>query len=875
MSDCQFIKVSVIVPIYNVEEYLERCIESLLHQTLKEIEVILVNDGSPDNSQAIIDKYTKEYPDKVIGLVKENGGLSDARNYGIPYAKGEYIGFVDSDDYVDITMYEKLYNKAIETDSEIVTCGYYGIDENKENYRYFQKGNMIQYGKNLSDNPKLLYTNAPYAWNKIYKKELFERTGIRFPKGLIYEDIATIYPLMMYANRISKVDEALVYYILKREGAITATFSKNILQMYKALARMNDLYIESGKFDEFKEVLGFINLKHTILRFRDFTLYNDHKLQREMVKEGFHQLHTYFPDWRSNETFFDFYFKNKRLTKLFSKHKYIWELYILIPNPILIFGKKMVQFVKKFKKVLTKKSYFNKYYYVNCCKKKELVENQVLFESFHGTTLSDSPFAMMQDLAKEGKYKIYYTTNKDQRGEHQKLLNEYNLDVHLVVLGSREYQKVLACSKYLVNNVSFPTYFMRRKGQEYLNTWHGTPLKTLGKRMANGIQDMSNMQRNFLESTYLLHPNKFTMDHMMEDYNLNHLYTGKVLLEGYPRNSVFLDKDSEQRIRKKYKMDEKEVFAYMPTWRGAMSSGANANSYEEEVLSILDAIDVTLTDEQIFYVNLHPLVKNKVSIDGYKHIQTFPDDVNSYDFLNAVDILITDYSSVFFDYSITKKPIVLFMYDYDTYMNERGMYIDVKELPFTKIYNLKNMLSYLSLKDKSIDYTKEDYVLYHDKFLKYDTLDSIAHINNLFFHHVNEDVEIYDYAKNKEIEHTLYLAPQIKHRNNYHKLEIVDDMVNPVAVFLRREFTSHTIDILTKKYNSYLDYIVVDTHMHLTFRENVYLFFCRESKKYKVNHLYRREVERLLPDIKIKKVVTANDTFRNISIKKSIDEEQR
>lgn len=875
MSDNLSIKVSIIVPIYNVEEFLERCIESLLNQTLKEIEIILVNDGSPDNSQAIIDTYVEKYPHKVIGLMKKNGGLSDARNYGIPYAKGEYIGFVDSDDYVDITMYQKLYTKAIESDSEIVTCGYYGIDESIENYRYFQKGNMIQYGKSLADNPKLLYTNAPYAWNKLYKKDLFIRTGILFPKGLIYEDIATIYPLMMYANRISKVDEALYYYILKREGAITATFSDKILQMYQALARMNDLYKKAGTFEQYKEVLGFINLKHTILRFRDFTSYNDHALQREMVGVGFRQLHMYFPDWRNNEEFFDFYFRNKKLVKFFSKHKSIWELYIIIPNPILLFGKRIGKFMNKFKNVLTKKSYFNKYYYVRCCEKKPLIEKQVLFESFHGTSLNDSPFAMMRELAKEGTFKIYYTTKKELKREHQNILDEYQIDAKLVTLGSREYQKVLACSKYIVNNVSFPTYFIRRPGQEYINTWHGTPLKTLGKKMANGIQDMSNMQRNFLEASYLLHPNRFTMDHMMEDYNLQNLYTGKVVLEGYPRNAIFLDKASEQAVRKKYQMDGKEVFAYMPTWRGAMSSGANANSYEEEVLSILDAIDQTLSDKQVFYVNLHPLVKDKVTIDGYKHIQIFPDDVNSYDFLNAVDVLVTDYSSVFFDFSITKKPIVLFMYDYDMYMNERGMYLDVKELPFHKLYNLKDFLSYLAMPDKQIDYTQDAYVQYHEKFLKYDTPNSIKHINNMFFHNAHEAVEIFDYAKNKDIEHTLFLAPQMKHRNNYHMLEVVDDMVNPIAVFLRREFTSHTIDILAKKYNRYLDYVVVDTQMYITFWENVRLFFCREFKKYKVNDLYRKEIERLLPNIKITKVVSGDETFRNISMKNAIDEEQR
>lgn len=302
------IKVSVIVPVYNVEAYLERCLDSLVKQTLEEMEIIVVNDGTKDNSQAIIDRYAAAYPQKVISLIKENGGLSDARNYGIPYAHGEYIGFVDSDDYLNVTMYQKLYDRAAETDSDIVVCGYYGIDENTETRRFFQRGSTLEFGVSLHENPKLLYTNAPYAWNKIYRRALFERTGIRFPKGKIYEDIATIYPLMLHANRISKVNEPLYYYILKREGAITATFSENILQMYDSLAIMNEYYIREGAFEEFKEVLGFINLKHTILRFRDFTAYKDKDLQFKVVHKGFQHLDHYFDDWRRNKAFFDFFF---------------------------------------------------------------------------------------------------------------------------------------------------------------------------------------------------------------------------------------------------------------------------------------------------------------------------------------------------------------------------------------------------------------------------------------------------------------------------------------------------------------------------------------------------------------------------------------
>ena len=114
-------KISIIVPIYNVEEYLEKCLDSLVNQTLKDIEIILINDGSPDNSEEIVNKYLKKYKEKIIYHKKKNEGQGIARNYGINLAKGEFISFVDSDDYVDKTIFEKLYNKAIEENSDIVS----------------------------------------------------------------------------------------------------------------------------------------------------------------------------------------------------------------------------------------------------------------------------------------------------------------------------------------------------------------------------------------------------------------------------------------------------------------------------------------------------------------------------------------------------------------------------------------------------------------------------------------------------------------------------------------------------------------------------------------------------------------------------------
>lgn len=176
----------------------------------------------------------------------------------------------------------------------------------------------------------------------------------------------------------------------------------------------------------------------------------------------------------------------------------------------------------------------------------------------------------------------------------KKFVKENNLDIELVKLKSFKYQKVLATSKYLVNNVSFPPYFIKRKEQVFMNTWHGTPLKTLGKNMRKGIDSMHNIQHNFLQADYLLFPNEFTKDHMMEDYNLNDLYTGKTVVCGYPRNSIFMDAEGGKELKKALGYEGKTLYTYMPTWRGKNSYQGIGADYLDQINEILEAVDEAL-----------------------------------------------------------------------------------------------------------------------------------------------------------------------------------------------------------------------------------------------------------------------------------------
>lgn len=225
--------ISIIVPIYNVEQYVDKCIQSILNQTYQNLEIILVDDGATDCSGSIADSYAAR--DKRIKVFhKENGGLSDARNYGLNHVTGDYILFVDSDDFIENIMCERLLTVAISSNADMVSCNYYiyrGNDDIsihtmsvQDDKRAFTGMDMLRY---------YLLKTEPFdlnvVWNKLFKSELFNgEVPVRFPKGRVQEDNFTIFRLFLNANTIVTVNNPLYYYV-QRTGSIMANFSRRFM----------------------------------------------------------------------------------------------------------------------------------------------------------------------------------------------------------------------------------------------------------------------------------------------------------------------------------------------------------------------------------------------------------------------------------------------------------------------------------------------------------------------------------------------------------------------------------------------------------------------------------------------------------------------
>ena len=259
--------ISIIIPVYKVEKYLEKCIESVLKQTYTNLQVILVDDGSPDNCGKICDEYAKK-DSRIEVIHKVNGGLSDARNVGIAKAKGKYIGFVDSDDYIKEDMYEILINLIKEYDADVSICNLYDVIEGKEYIRNKENG-IKEYNRIDILKEVLLDKNIQsYAWNKLYKKELFNE--IKYPIGKKYEDIGTTFYIFEKCNKVVVTSEP-EYYYLKRADSLVNNVTESTVLDYTEIIIQRYLYTQKN-IEELRKYNNYYLAKTLITAHNDIEL---------------------------------------------------------------------------------------------------------------------------------------------------------------------------------------------------------------------------------------------------------------------------------------------------------------------------------------------------------------------------------------------------------------------------------------------------------------------------------------------------------------------------------------------------------------------------------------------------------------------------
>jgi len=291
------VKVSIIVPVYNTGEYLKQCLESIVNQTLKEIEVICVDDGSTDNSPEILKEFVKK--DKRIKiLTQENKGLSGARNSGMKIATGEYIGFVDSDDWVDETMFEKMYENAKLFDSNISMCSISLYNDKTciltSSDAYMTLGLFPEHFENrcfsFKETYDFIFRICVVAWNKIYKKSFLDFISVEFVEGLFFEDNVFFCETFMQSEKNSIIKEPLYIYRVGSGGSIVAGSDVKKLDFFKIFNLEEAFLKDKGLYEELKDY--FLETKKNTLN------YWYKKLTDEQVKKEYLQkMQVLYPNY--------------------------------------------------------------------------------------------------------------------------------------------------------------------------------------------------------------------------------------------------------------------------------------------------------------------------------------------------------------------------------------------------------------------------------------------------------------------------------------------------------------------------------------------------------------------------------------------------
>ena len=284
-------KVSVIVPIYNVEKYLNKCIDSLVNQTLQDIEIILVNDGATDNSGSIANEYAKKYPEKIKYYSKENGGLSDARNYGLKFATGDYIAFLDADDYIEKEAYEEMYEKAINENSDYVECDFI--------WEYLNKTKI---DKRIDYNSKkeMFLNIRVVAWNKLIKRNIIKDNNLEFPKGLRYEDTEFTYKMIPYIKKFSYVDKPFVHYV-QRSNSIANNQNERDREIFIILETVIDFYKSKNLYEEYKNEIEYTYTRILLCSsLKRMCKIKEKRTRQQLLNETWKNINEKFPNWKKN-----------------------------------------------------------------------------------------------------------------------------------------------------------------------------------------------------------------------------------------------------------------------------------------------------------------------------------------------------------------------------------------------------------------------------------------------------------------------------------------------------------------------------------------------------------------------------------------------
>src|SRR5690625_129925 len=678
-------KVSIIIPIYNTKEYIEDCIQSLVNQIYKNIEIILVDDYSEEETKELLEKLANQYDYIDLYRFDKRKGVGAARNFGMKQATGDLIYFMDSDDYIPEETLEILVQQI--KDFPIIRG----------------RVHKTSFGSSLTLVYNLLKRNSVH--NFLFKKDFIDKYHLRFSEEVdIFSDLAFIVPALENTFCVPYLQEA-VYFNRERQDPIanpslsqqeTSMLISNFLTMYYQLkSQYNGTSVQAFLDKQFlnfyrKEIVTYFNDPNNI-----DSLFHVLSKSVQSIKQG-------------NLKEYD-YFLKRELRHLdkgnMKKYKRINDQH---------------QFLRDMRDGLKSREKFYNFLYKRFFTKLRKKPNYIFFESFQGKSYSDNHKYIYEHMLAE---KMDYTYIWSLNEQHDLPGNPKQVK-HMSLI----YYYYLARCKYWVVNARMPNDLDKAEGTVYLQTWHGTPLKRLAGDMGDVYMPGTNSalyKRNFYRETqkwdYLISSNAYSTQIFKSAF----WFDNPMLEVGYPRNDILYNKNTEeehQSLKRKLNLPlEKKVLLYAPTWRD--DEFYSKGNYRFTLQLDLQEMRNKLGDEYIILLRMHYVVASQLDISEFKG---FAYDYSDYDDISELylisDVLITDYSSVFFDYANLKRPILFYTYDLEKYRDSlRGFYIDMqKEVPGPLLVNTDEVIHAIETINEVKGAYRERYNMFYNRFWRWD-----------------------------------------------------------------------------------------------------------------------------------------------------------
>lgn len=659
---------SIVLPCYRVQGYLRQCLDSILSQSFGDFEIIAIDDASPDHTGAILAEYAERDPRVRVVTPTENLGLGRARNLGLEHATGEYVWFLDSDDWMSEGSLAAVAGRLRETDADVLIVGWDRVHWD----------GVVESGtaKRALDRAPRLFSTEAYpqilnvlhvAWNKVIRRDLLTRLGFAFEAGW-YEDVSFSYPVLLAAERISTLPRTCVHYRQRRTGAITRTVGDRHFEVFDhwqhALA-LADEYASPGP-----EVRGLL-FRRMIWHYLT-VLRHDTRVPAGSRRRFFHRIAADYRRFRPAEGFpMPSRFEGLRY-RLIERDAYgMFRSLELAKQTVRGLQKRMrlpgVKIRHRARQALGLA-------YYQLQRLRSVDESLALYAAYWYRGVTCNPAAIARKAAELAPHIRPVWVIEPARTHLVPPGTEY------VVAGTPAYYRALARARYLVNNVNWPNRIAKRPGTTHVMTHHGTPLKMMGidqldHPAAALDQDFASQMRRADRWDYSISANAHSTIAWSRAYPCDY----ETLEVGYPRNDrlATATEAGVAAVRAELGIPAgKRVVLYMPTHREWLPSGTQVLEVER-LAEALGPDTVLLVRAHYFNVPAatagEPAVTGGlVDVSGHPVVE---------DLYLAADVLLTDYSSAMFDYAVLDRPIVIFAPDWDVYRDLRGVYFDLMDKP--------------------------------------------------------------------------------------------------------------------------------------------------------------------------------------------------